>query len=143
MGGLVMTRLTNQSFLNRLIPSIVLFAGLQTSIFAGTYEPTWDSLDSRPLPAWFGDAKFGIFIHWGPYSVPAWAPVGTYSEWYQYWMQNKTCGGNSHPKPTVVTEYHEKNYGKDFSYYEFGDLFKAQDFDPAAWADLFVKATSK
>lgn len=36
------------------------------------YEPTWESLDQRPLPVWFTDAKFGIFIHWGVYSVPSW-----------------------------------------------------------------------
>ncbi len=130
-------------FLSRLFAVYILFACCISYVVAETYEPTWESLDKRPLPAWFADAKFGIFIHWGPYSVPAWAPVGTYSEWYQYWMQNKTCGGNSHPKPTVVSEYHEKNYGKDFSYYEFGDMFKAQDFDPAAWSDLFVKSGAK
>ena len=44
------------------------------------YEPNWESMDSRPTPSWFQDAKFGIFIHWGPYSVPAWTPKGTYSE---------------------------------------------------------------
>jgi alpha-L-fucosidase len=41
-----------------------------------TYSPDWASLDARPAPQWFTDAKFGIFIHWGVYSVPAWAPVG-------------------------------------------------------------------
>ena len=51
------------------------------------YQPTWDSIDKRPNPAWFADAKFGIFIHWGIYSVPAYSPVKTegetaYSEWY-------------------------------------------------------------
>ncbi len=40
------------------------------------YKPIWESLDKHPLPKWFDDAKFGIFIHWGPYSVPA------YHEWY-------------------------------------------------------------
>ena len=89
---------------------------------AQKYEPTWESLDRRPVPAWYADAKFGIFIHWGPYSVPAWAPVGTYAEWYQYWLQNKTCSGNSHPKQTAVYDYHVKTYGADFSYYRFGDL---------------------
>ena len=54
------------------------------------YKPTWKSLDSRPVPDWFQNAKFGIFIHWGPYSVPAWSPKGTYSEWYQYWLQEET-----------------------------------------------------
>ena len=110
---------------------------------AQPYEPKWESLDKRPVPAWFGDAKFGIFIHWGPYSVPAWAPVGTYAEWYQRWLQDKTCFGNSHPKPDAVYDWHVRTYGKDFSYYQFGDLFKAQDFDPEAWARLFVESGAK
>ncbi|SHJ37961.1 Alpha-L-fucosidase C-terminal domain-containing protein [Arenibacter nanhaiticus] len=59
-----------------------------------SYQPTWESLDSRPVAQWFGDAKFGIFIHWGPYSVPAYSPKGTYSEWHQYWLQNRTLFGN-------------------------------------------------
>ncbi len=51
------------------------------------YNPTWVSIDSRPIPAWFQDAKFGIFIHWGLFSVPAWAPTNggiydKYAEWY-------------------------------------------------------------
>jgi len=116
---------------------------LAASIAHATYEPTWESLDKRPIPEWFADAKLGIFIHWGPYSVPAWAPVGTYSEWYQYWLQEKRCSGNSHPKPTAVSDYHARVYGKDFSYYEFGDMFKAQDYDPAAWADLFVRSGAR
>jgi alpha-L-fucosidase len=51
-----------------------------------TYKPDWESIDKRPVPAWFENAKFGIFIHWGLYSVPAWSPKGTYSEWYKYWL---------------------------------------------------------
>jgi len=39
------------------------------------YEPTWESLDTHTVPDWFHDAKLGIFIHWGVYSVPAWAPT--------------------------------------------------------------------
>ena len=46
------------------------------------YENNWESLNSRPVPQWFADAKFGIFIHWGLYSVPAFAPKGQYAEWY-------------------------------------------------------------
>ena len=58
------------------------------------YTADWESIDSRPVAEWFSDAKFGIFIHWGPYSVPAWTPKGTYSEWYHYWLQNETFFGN-------------------------------------------------
>ena len=45
------------------------------------YQPVWESLDTRPIPDWYNEAKFGIFIVWGPYSVPAWVPDG-YAEWY-------------------------------------------------------------
>jgi len=47
-----------------------------------TYEANWESLDARPTPQWWTDAKFGIFIHWGPYAVPSWSVRGQYSEWY-------------------------------------------------------------
>ena len=47
-------------------------------------EPTWDSVDARPTPAWWSDAKFGIFIHWGVYSVPAFG-----NEWYPRNMYKK------------------------------------------------------
>ncbi len=107
------------------------------------YEPTWESLDSRPVPDWFQDAKFGIFIHWGPYSVPAWSPKGTYSEWYQYWLQSSALFGNGDFKGDEVTQYHNKKYGADFSYYQFGDLFKADLFEPDEWAQLFEKAGAK
>ena len=46
------------------------------------YKPNWESIDKRPVPAWIENAKFGIFIHWGLYSVTAWSPKGTYSDWY-------------------------------------------------------------
>ena len=130
-------------FLTRLACCVSLITTVVCAAAAEKYEPTWESLDARPIPTWFADAKFGIFIHWGPYSVPAWAPVGTYEEWYQYWLQNKTCSGNSHPKPTVVSDYHARVYGEDFSYYRFGEMFKAQDFDPAAWAELFAQSGAR
>ena len=107
------------------------------------YQPDWESLDSRPLPEWFGNAKFGIFIHWGPYSVPAWSPKGTYSEWYQYWLQNKTLFGNGKYKGDEVVKYHERVYGKDFTYYDFGPMFTADLFDPDQWAQLFKDAGAK
>ena len=93
------------------------------------YEATWESIDSRPIPAWFGEAKFGIFIHWGPYSVPAWSPKGTYSEWYQYWLQSKSLFGNGKFKGDEVANYHAKTYGEDFDYYKFGEQFKADLFN--------------
>ena len=107
------------------------------------YEPTWESLDSRPIPAWFSDAKFGIFIHWGPYSVPAWAPKGVYSEWYQNWYETRNLSGNNNPDPEGVFKFHNLKYGRHFSYYNFGEMFKAEDFKPEEWAKLFVDAGAK
>lgn len=131
-----MKRITFLSLI--FIFSISMIAQAQTQ-----YEPTWESIDSRPVPEWFGQAKFGIFIHWGPYSVPAWTPKGTYSEWYQYWLQNKTLFGNGNFKGDEVVNFHEKTYGKEFSYYQFGELFKADLYDPDRWADLFKKSGAK
>ena len=53
-----------------------------TQIFA-QYQPNWESLDKRPVPTWYKDSKFGIFIHWGVYSVPGYCSKGNYAEWYQ------------------------------------------------------------
>jgi alpha-L-fucosidase len=71
------------------------------------YEPRWESLDTRPTPKWFLDAKFGVFIHWGVYSVPAWGKVGEYAEWYWNKIANK--------KPdNVWWQFHKKNFGENF-----------------------------
>ena len=72
------------------------------SLIAKDYEPNWESLDSRPTPQWYKDAKFGIFIHWGLYSVPAWGPKGSYAEWYL----NGLKSGDS-----TRLKYHEENNG--------------------------------
>ncbi|MBI6117860.1 alpha-L-fucosidase [Salegentibacter maritimus] len=106
------------------------------------YDPTWESLDSRPIPSWFEDAKFGIFIHWGPYSVPAFTPKGTYSEWYQYWLEEETLFGNGDFNGDEVTQYHRATYG-DINYYEFGKMFKADLFQPKEWAELFENAGAR
>ncbi|TKG93646.1 alpha-L-fucosidase [Puteibacter caeruleilacunae] len=107
------------------------------------YEPTWESIDSRPIPEWFQDAKLGIFIHWGPYSVPAWSPKGTYSEWYQYWLQNRTLFGNGNFSGKEVYDHHSKTYGDHYSYYNFGKELTARDFNADEWAKLFEDAGAK
>lgn len=120
---------------------MILVCGISKS--QENYKPTWESLDSRPIPGWFQDAKFGIFIHWGPYSVPAWTPKGTYSEWYQYWLQSKSLFGNGNFKGDEVANFHKRTYGDHFSYYNFGELFKADLFNPDEWAQLFEKSGAK
>ena len=110
---------------------------------AQSYTPDWQSLDKRHSPSWFKDAKFGIFIHWGLYSVPMWSPKGTYEEWYKYWLDNKKLFGNGNFTGTEVYDYHTKTYGADFEYGQFARMFKAQDYDPVAWAALFRKSGAK
>jgi alpha-L-fucosidase len=107
-----------------------------------TYTPDWASLDARATPKWFTDAKFGIFIHWGVYSVPAWAPVGKeyavyskYSEWY--WNRLVTDSSNV---GKAFRAYHNSTYGPNFKYQDFAPLFKAELFNPDQWADIFKNA---
>lgn len=109
------------------------------------YEPKYGSLEKHPLPAWFDDAKLGIFIHWGIYSVPAWAPPSEqfgkipeheffarnpYAEWYF----------NSMRLPGSATQrHHTETYGADHDYYRFGEVFNRQvkKWDPAVMAEIF------
>jgi alpha-L-fucosidase len=117
------------------------------------YQPTLESVKVHPLPDWYDDAKFGIFIHWGLYSVPAFAPKGEidiekllkgeitneetpYSEWYQNSLRIE---GSS------VQKYHLENYGDDFRYEQFSTQFnqQIQNWDPERWADLFSRAGAR
>ncbi|MHA4846706.1 alpha-L-fucosidase [Flavitalea antarctica] len=109
------------------------------------YSASWESIDSRPIPKWFTDAKFGIFIHWGLYSVPAWAPVdpklnvgAKYSEWY-WWR----IDGDKSPVGDAFRNFHKAKYGDKFRYQDFAGSFKAELFKPEQWAELFVKAGAK
>ena len=122
----------------------LLFAA---SLNAQTYQPNWDSLDKRPTPAWFTEAKFGIFIHWGTYSVPAYAPVIpgklAYAEWYWNAMTNGRDNPHASAIQTGTWAYHQKVYGADFPYQNFASQFKAQLFDPDHWADVFARSGAK
>lgn len=115
------------------------------------YEPTKASLHARPLPGWFDDAKLGIFVHWGPQSVPAWAPTAgeykklldqrgwrtwfannPYADWYQNSM--RIPGSPTHA-------YHRQTYGSGYSYDNFIPLFEAatRRWHPDTWADVFAE----
>lgn len=99
------------------------------------YENNWDSLNSRPVPEWFADAKFGIFIHWGLYSVPAYTAKGQYAEWYQWQLEKQ---------PELTTKaWHESVYGENYKYTDFVEGFKAELFDAKEWAELFRKSGAK
>jgi len=122
--------------------------GMAASLRAQTrYQPEWSSLDARPNPKWYTDAKFGIFIHWGLYSVPAYAAVGVkgeneYAEWY--WNSlTEGMRGNGTSNGAATWEFHKKVYGPDFKYPDFAPMFRAELFDPDRWADVFVQAGAK
>jgi len=119
---------------------------LTATLLAQTYQPTWESVDKRPNPAWFSDAKFGIFIHWGVYSVPAYAPVIpgklAYAEWYWNAMTNGK-NGSTKPIESGTWAYHQKQYGKDFNYQDFAPQFRAELYDPDHWADVFARSGAK
>jgi alpha-L-fucosidase len=95
------------------------------------FHGDWTSLAEYRTPEWFRDAKFGIFIHWGVYSVPAFG-----NEWYS---RNMYVPGNK------AFEHHIAAYGPqtNFGYKDFIPLFKAERFDPGAWVDLFVQAGAR
>lgn len=120
--------------------SVILLSSVYISFAQESYEPHWASLDERPIPQWFQDAKFGIFIHWGVYSVPAWRKVSSgryasYAEWYYARvMFDQENGGQ---------EFHNRTYGKNFEYREFAPLFRAELFDPDYWAELFARSGAR
>ena len=119
---------------------------------ADVYISTMESLQKKETPQWYNDAKLGIFIHWGLYSVPAWATPTTtpdkvkdwkafyksnpYAEWY---LNSLRINGS----PTQA--HHEKVYGKNYDYYSFKDtlLQKTSNWNADSWTDLFAKIGPK
>ena len=100
-------------------------------IAAGKYKDNWQSLSGHKTPSWYVRDKFGVFIHWGVYSVPAFG-----NEWYARSMYDEGCR---------EFEHHRKTYGdqKTFGYKDFIPLFKAKRFDAAAWISLFRDAGAR
>jgi alpha-L-fucosidase len=115
------------------------------------FQPTWESIRTHQVPQWYDEAKFGIFIHWGLYSVPAWAtPLGElgkvdwnvwfknnpYAEWY---LNSLRIGGS----PTQ--KHHYATYGKNFDYLDFIPRFNEAiaRWDPGAMAEFFASAGAR
>jgi len=95
------------------------------------YEPTIESLDNHPLPQWYAGAKLGIFIHWGLYSVPGWAPLSIPITTLRTWTTSRTtlCGvvPERHAHSGSPTQaYHNEHYGANFSYYDFAPIFNRE-----------------
>ena len=116
-------------------------------------EVDWEALDSRPIADWFQDAKFGIFIHWGLYSVPSWAPVDVPNElenpvWLRYaeWYWHSLTMGEGLPKDAsngATWRFHQRVYGAAFAYENFAPLFRAELFDGEQWAETIRAAGAR
>lgn len=142
----------------RRVPGVVVRRALGAALLvllvvpAGTrgqgpaaYAPSPDSLARHQLPAWWKDGKFGVFIHWGVYSVPAFAPPGVppfeaspncsgYAEWYWLVQQIPAC---------TAWRHHLQTHGPDVEYDDFIPRFRAERFDPDAWVRLFAAAGAR
>jgi alpha-L-fucosidase len=130
---------------------LIALCGLCTAQAPAKYEPTLESLDKHPLPQWYADAKLGIFIHWGLYSVPGWAPLthpehdfssadyikyNPYAEWYYNVLR---IDGS----PTQ--SYHREHFGADYNYYNFAPVFdrESRKWNPDQWATVFKGAGAR
>jgi alpha-L-fucosidase len=135
----------------RLVLGILLLCNVCAAQAPTKYEPTLESLDRHPLPQWYAGAKLGIFIHWGLYSVPGWAPLthpshdfssedyikyNPYAEWYLNVLRI----------PGSPTEaYHKEHFGANFGYYDFAAEFnrESKKWDPDKMAGVFKDAGAR
>ena len=120
-----------------LLLSLIFFSNQVIS--SQPFEPNWESLNKRKMPDWFQQDKFGIFIHWGIYAVPSYAPVipnsgDSYAEWYWYRLNEKNKN---------FTSFHNKNFGADFLYPQFEKQFKAELFNPQEWSDILKQSGAR
>jgi alpha-L-fucosidase len=103
----------------------------QVTIPEGPFEPAWESLEQYTVPDWYLDGKFGIFIHWGVYAVPAFG-----NEWYPR---------NMYQQGSDEFRHHAETYGRhtQFGYKDFIPMFTAEQYDPDHWADVFARAGAR
>lgn len=123
----------------KIIALLLLTSALSVGSVSGQqYQADWTSLDKRVTPQWWSDAKFGIFVHWGPYAVPAYAPVneeeGVYEKYAEHYLTKLMQGKKSY------LAFQKKYFGETSTYDDFIPMFKAEFFDPDRWADLFKKS---
>ncbi len=121
--------------IKKILLGIVVFSfSLSSFAQAKKVDSTWESIEERGYPEWFGQAKLGIFIHWGLYSVPSWTHKEGYAEWsYKGWRDGKS----------QAVDFAKSVYGEDFEYKDFRPMFKAELYDPQEWAQLFKDAGAK
>lgn len=144
-----------------LIP-MVLFCVLQSCFAAAAspagqhYKSNWESLGNYQVPEWYQDAKFGIWPHWGVYSVPAFRGDHA-AEWYGRWIhcvekgetrldkQGRVMNDWFEARGMKAANFHRENYGDpaEFGYHDLIPLWKAEKWDADAWAQLAVDSGAK
>ena len=114
------------------------------------YTPDWESLDSRPLPGWYDDAKIGIFMHFGPYAVPGklmkfgkerelskhllFHHIGYGSEWFWTNWNNSVEG---------YVNFMKNYYPPKFTYQDFGAQLTMEFFNASTFADIIAASGAK
>lgn len=124
--------MATQKFSCSVTYALIIFNLLFVLRSDARYKPDWKSLDTRPVPEWFGAAKFGINVHWGLYSVPS---FGLLSE--RFWRNWQT------KKRPAVVDFMNRHYKPGFTYKDFAPLFTAELFDPDQWADIFYRSGAR
>ncbi|XP_071796490.1 alpha-L-fucosidase-like isoform X2 [Asterias amurensis] len=115
----------------------IILSLMISAVPAIKYEPNWNSLDSRPLPAWYDEAKVGVMVHWGVYAVPSFGGHGAIpAEWFWWYWRGDT------PKKPIL-DFMKENYTPSFTYEDFAKMFTAELFDPDHWADIFQLSGAK
>lgn len=104
-----------------------------TGVAHGDYNPEWSSLDARPLPPWYDEAKVGIFLHWGVFSVPSYV-----SEWFWWYWR-----GQGPPENPLPASFMKANYRPGFTYPDFARDFTCEFFDPDEWARIFGESGAR
>lgn len=143
----------NNSNLNKLaLLSVFNFLFLLAALGQNVCLPTEESLQERKTPEWFGNAKLGIFVHWGLYSVPGWAQpdvsVDKVTDWKLFYRNNPYAEWylNSLRIPGSPTaEFHKKKYGANYDYYNFRDTLalKSKNWQAEQWAKIFKEVGAK
>lgn len=119
---------------------------ISSTVYSQSYSADWTSLDTRPVPAWFQDAKFGVFIHWGLYSVPAWGPLPRdgasiyqcYAEWYWWRLMNPEDEAHR-----LFSDFHNNTYGAETKYQDFVKDFTCEMYQPDEWAELLKRSGAR
>ena len=123
---------------NKKMSIVVCTFLLAFSLVSAQYAPNCESLDARKLPEWYDQAKVGIILHWGVYSVPSYgggSGSGSSGEWF--WSEWKS------QRKRWAIDFMQHNYPEGFTYPDFAPSFAAELFDPDEWADLFQTAGAK